>query len=160
MTDISLFSVWSDGSCRGNPGPGGFAAVLLDPQTNVILREVRGRSPDTTNQKMELAAAAEGILLSPEGSTVVVHTDSKYVVDGMTGWIQGWKRRGWKKADGAPVANKEFWIALDAACSKRDVRWVHVRGHRGIAMNEKVDKMAQAETAAVSKSKTSLITRS
>lgn len=138
------FAVWSDGSCLGNPGPGGYAAVVIDAASGEEHATVVGSSARTTNQRMEITAAARGLSRTPAGSIVTVHTDSKYVVDGMTGWVRGWVRRGWRKADGSPVANQEEWKALLEAAEARQVEWVHVRGHVGIEMNEKADRLANA----------------
>jgi len=139
------YHVWSDGSCIGNPGPGGFAAIVLDASDGSEIATVRGRDLRTTNQRMEMLAAAEGLAQLPIGASAAVFTDSKFVVDGMTSWMEGWKRRGWKKADGSPVANLELWMRLDKEASCRRVTWKHVRGHIGIEMNELCDQMANEE---------------
>jgi len=149
MTD-GEYVVWSDGSCLGNPGPGGYAAIVLSPDGGEFATAT-GSARHSTNQRMELKAAAEGLSRVPEGARAEVRTDSKYVVDGMSGWVAGWKRRGWRKADGAPVANLEFWKALDLEASKRKVRWTHVRGHAGVDMNERCDQLAN-EMARVARS--------
>jgi ribonuclease HI len=146
MTDApAIYEAWSDGSCLGNPGPGGFAAVVLHPDTRADIAVVVGGELSTTNQRMEMTAAARAIAATPLGARVVVHTDSKYVVDGMTKWTRGWARSGWKKQDGAPVANVELWQELVSACSIRKVSWIHVRGHVGIDLNERVDRLANTE---------------
>ena len=151
MSDgIVGFQVWSDGSCIGNPGPGGYAAIAFDPDGNE-LAVVTGREKRSTNQRMEMLAAAEGLAQLPLSVEVTVCTDSKYVVDGMTSWIFGWKRRGWKKADGEPVKNLELWQRLDREVSGRRVKWRHVRGHVGIELNERCDKLAN-EQARIAKS--------
>lgn len=146
MTDApAIYEAWSDGSCLGNPGPGGYAAVVLHPETRADIAVVVGGEPRTTNQRMEMTAAVRAIGATPDGSRVVVHTDSKYVVDGMTKWTRGWIRVGWKKQDGSPVANCDLWQELVSASSTRKVSWIHVRGHVGIDLNERVDRLAVAE---------------
>ncbi|MDW9478962.1 ribonuclease HI [Sinorhizobium meliloti] len=145
---LTDYVVWSDGSCLGNPGPGGYAAVVLHRATGLEHAVVTGSDDGTTNQRMELTAAAMGLSRVPKGLSATVYTDSKYVVDGISGWIHGWMARGWKKADGSPVANVDEWKRLHEQCKGRFVQWVHVRGHRGVEMNEKVDKLAQAAAKA------------
>lgn len=146
MTDApAIYEAWSDGSCLGNPGPGGFAAVVLHPDTRADIAVVVGGEPRPTNQRMEMTAAARAIAATPPGARIVVHTDSKYVVDGMTKWTRGWARSGWKKQDGAPVANLDLWQELVSVCSGRFVSWIHVRGHVGIDLNERVDRLANTE---------------
>lgn len=135
------YVVWSDGSCLGNPGPGGYAAIVLSPD-GAEFATATGNEGHTTNQRMELTAAAEGLSRVPEGAHAEVRTDSKYVVDGMRGWVSGWKRRGWRKADGGPVANLGHWQRLDREAAGRKVRWTHVRGHAGVEMNERCDRLA------------------
>lgn len=147
---ISQYQVWSDGSCLGNPGPGGYAAIVFDANGKEIA-VVSGREKRSTNQRMEMIAAAEGLSQLPLAVAVTVNTDSKYVVDGMTSWIFGWKRRGWKKADGTPVKNLEIWQRLDREVSNRKVKWNHVRGHVGIELNERCDQLAN-EQAHIAKS--------
>ena len=128
-----------DGACRGNPGPGGFAAILgSGPRERVIA----GFSPETTNNRMELLAAIEGLEALPEGAGVEVRTDSEYVVKGMTRWIEGWKRKGWRTASRAPVKNRDLWERLDRACARRRARWVWIRGHAGDPGNEQCDELA------------------
>lgn len=151
MNDLG-FAVWSDGSCIGNPGPGGYAAICIAPDGSEHA-VVSGNAERSTNQRMEMIAAAEGIAQVPEGVPVTVRTDSKYVVDGMTSWLAGWKRRGWKKADGGPVANLDLWQRLEAVCSRRVVTWVHVRGHVGIEMNERCDRLANEQARSAMKGK-------
>lgn len=145
MSDSSSgFQVWSDGSCLGNPGPGGYAAIVLD-HNGSEMSVVSGREKKTTNQRMEMTAAAEGLSLLPRGVCVTVFTDSKYLVDGMTSWLPGWKRRGWKKSDGGIVKNIELWQRLDREASGRTVTWNHVRGHVGIELNERCDQLANEQ---------------
>jgi len=141
---VAQYQVWSDGSCLGNPGPGGYAAIVLDTSGSEI-SVVTGREKKSTNQRMEMTAAAEGLSRLPVNVPVSVFTDSKYVVDGMTSWIFGWKRRGWKKADGESVKNLELWQRLDRESSCRKVTWKHVRGHVGVELNERCDQLANEQ---------------
>lgn len=139
--------IWTDGACQGNPGRGGWAAVLCGPDGST--REVAGGSPLTTNNIMEMTAALEGLRSLPAGSLACVVTDSRYLHDGITSWIQGWKRRGWQTASGDPVKNRELWLELEAECARHGgVRWHWVRGHAGTALNERADALAVAAAAA------------
>jgi ribonuclease HI len=137
--------VWTDGACRKNPGPGGWAALIVDGE----VREVSGGLPHTTNNIMEMTAALEGLRALPEGSRACVVTDSRYLHDGITSWIHGWKRKSWKTSGGEPVKNREIWIALEEETSRHlAVRWHWVRGHVGTALNERADQLAVAAAAA------------
>ena len=138
--------IWTDGACQGNPGPGGWAAIVVAPDGSE--RELSGGLPHTTNNIMEMTAALEG-LRSLDGATpACVVTDSRYVCDGMTSWMTGWLRRGWKTASGAPVKNQELWQALAAECRRHPaVRWKWVRGHVGNALNERADVLAVSAAA-------------
>ena len=129
--------VWTDGACLGNPGPGGYGAVL---RYGAHEREVVGGEPLTTNNRMELMAAIAALEALSRPCRVVLTTDSQYVLKGITEWIAGWKRKGWKK-----VKNRDLWERLDAARAPHDVQWVWVRGHTGDVMNERVDQLAVAE---------------
>ena len=132
--------IYTDGGCIGNPGPGGWAAVLVRGDT---VEEWGGAEASTTNNRMEMRGAIEGLGQVRPGERVRVVTDSRYLHDGITRWIHGWKRRGWKKADGTPVLNQDLWEALDARVrGPAAVRWEHVRGHRGHAYNERCDAIA------------------
>ena len=147
MTPVSLFC---DGSCLGNPGPGGWAALLRATTSAGGQHEklVAGGESSTTNNRMELLAAIEGLRLLNRPCTVDVYTDSNYVVKGMTSWIHGWKKNGWK-ASGKPVKNQELWERLEAAAGMHQVRWHWVRGHAGHLENERVDAAARAEATRV-----------
>ena len=139
--DILIFC---DGACSGNPGPGGWGAVIRQGES---VRELGGNSPHTTNNKMELTAAIEGLrAIQSTPGLVWVGTDSSYVVKGMTEWIHGWRRKEWRGSTGKPVANRELWEALadDAEARKPAVRWAYVAGHAGIAGNERADAIAAA----------------
>ena len=137
--------VWTDGACQGNPGPGGWAAIVC--WDDGVVEEHSGGLAHTTNNVMEMTAALEGLRAIPSGSRVCVVTDSRYLHDGMTSWMAGWKRKGWKTASGAPVKNKELWQALEAAAEAHEViRWHWVKGHIGHALNERADVLAVAAT--------------
>jgi ribonuclease HI len=139
--------VWTDGACQGNPGPGGWAAVVCWPDG--VTEERSGGLPHTTNNVMEMTAALEGLRAIPAGSRVCVVTDSRYLHDGMTSWMAGWKRRGWKTAGGDPVKNQEVWEALEAAAAQHEVvRWHWVKGHVGHLHNERADVLAVSAAAA------------
>ena len=136
-----------DGACSGNPGPGGWGAIL---RWNSHEKELSGGAPATTNNRMELIAAIEGLNAITRPSPVRVVTDSIYVRDGVTKWIHGWKRNGWKTADKKPVKNADLWQALDAAASRHDkVEWQWVRGHSGHPENERADALARGAIDAI-----------
>ena len=136
MTSVEIYT---DGACRGNPGPGGWGALLV---SGAHRREMHGGEPDTTNNRMELMAAIEALNALKRPSSVVLHTDSKYVMHGITEWMPNWKRRGWKTANRKPVKNQDLWIALDAALARHDVKWKWVKGHSGHDGNERADELA------------------
>ena len=133
-------TIWTDGACSGNPGPGGWGAVLrLGGQE----RELLGGAPATTNNRMELMAAISALESLDGPSDVDVHTDSQYVRGGVTGWMAGWKRNGWRTADRKPVKNIELWQQLDAATLRHKIRWHWVKGHAGHPENERADELAR-----------------
>ncbi len=132
--------IWSDGACSGNPGPGGWGTVIFRDDS---YQEYSGYQPKTTNNIMEMTGALEGIRHTPEGSQLVITTDSQYLVKGMTEWIRGWKKKKWKKADGKPVLNKSIWMALDAEAKLRDIQWQWIKGHNGHLQNERCDELAR-----------------
>ena len=146
MTDGPHVIVHTDGACSGNPGPGGWGAILTLGEHE---KELRGGEAHTTNNRMELMAAIAALEALKKPSTVELHTDSKYVHDGISKWIHGWKRNGWKTADKKPVKNMDLWQRLDAALSEHDVHWRWVKGHAGHEMNERADRLAVAAIAAV-----------
>jgi len=131
--------IYTDGACLGNPGPGGWAAVILAADGR---REIAGFEPATTNNRMELRAALEGLRALPAGVEVDLHTDSQYVRNGMNEWLARWKRNGWRTADRKPVKNDDLWRALDEAAAAHHVRWHWVRGHDGDPENERCDELA------------------
>ena len=131
----------TDGSCLNNPGPGGWAAIL---QWNGNEKELFGAVKDTTNNRMELQAAIEGLNALSRPMTVELHTDSKYVMDGVTAWMQKWRLNGWKTATKKPVANQDLWQQLDASLTRHNVNWHWVKGHSGDPLNERCDDLARA----------------
>ena len=135
-------TVYTDGACSGNPGPGGWAAVLQYGEPP-IEKVVTGHEAETTNNRMELMAAAEALEALREPCRVSIHSDSAYLVNAFNDdWISGWQRRGWRKSDKKPVLNRDLWERLIAQTQRHDVRWVKVKGHAGIPMNERVDGLA------------------
>jgi ribonuclease HI len=138
--------VWTDGACRRNPGPGGWAALVC--WDDGVTEEHSGGLPQTTNNIMEMTAALEGLRRVPPRSRVCVVTDSRYLHDGMTSWMAGWKRRGWKTAGGEAVKNQDLWLALEGAAAAHEaVRWHWVKGHHGHPLNERADVLAVAAAA-------------
>jgi ribonuclease HI len=133
--------VFTDGACSGNPGPGGWGAIL---RSGAHEKEISGGEPLTTNNRMELMAAIRALEALTKTSTVVVHTDSRYVMDGITQWLPRWKKNGWKTSDKKPVKNEDLWRALEAECARHQVTWRWVRGHDGHAENERADALARA----------------
>lgn len=136
--------VWTDGACSGNPGPGGWGAILTYKGKE---RELSGGEALTTNNRMELMAAIAALETLTRPCTVALHTDSQYLRQGITGWIHGWKKNGWKTADRKPVKNEELWKRLDAALGRHKIEWKWVKGHAGDEMNERADALARAGMA-------------
>jgi ribonuclease HI len=132
--------VYTDGACSGNPGPGGWGAILLSGEHR---KELSGGEPTTTNNRMELMAAISALEALKRPSVVALWTDSQYVRQGVTGWIHNWKRNGWKTADKKPVKNAELWQRLDAARHRHEVEWHWVKGHAGHPENERADELAR-----------------
>ncbi|WP_426955412.1 ribonuclease HI [Muricoccus radiodurans] len=133
--------IWTDGGCKPNPGPGGWGAIL---RFGEHIRELTGAEPATTNNRMELTAAASALEALRRPCKVIVHTDSEYVRNGVTRWVHGWVRNNWRNAAKEPVANYELWQRLLAAAKPHQVEWRWVRGHAGDAMNERADRLATA----------------
>jgi ribonuclease HI len=140
--------VWTDGACRGNPGPGGWAAIVV-PAGGGEPTELCGGEAHTTNNRMELTAALEGLRSLPAGSRACIVTDSRLMLDSMTKWIAGWKRKGWRTASGEPVKNQDLVRALDEEVRRHaEVRWHWVRGHADTELNERADVLAVQAAAA------------
>jgi ribonuclease HI len=140
---VSAVEIFTDGACSGNPGPGGWGAIL---RSGAHEKEISGGEPLTTNNRMELTAAIRALEALKRPSTVVLHTDSRYVMDGLTKWLPRWKANGWKTTDKKPVKNDDLWRALDEAVARHDVAWRWVRGHDGHLENERADALARAAT--------------
>lgn len=134
-----IVEIYTDGACSGNPGPGGWGALLLYGDNE---KEITGGEFETTNNRMELTAAIEALKLLKRRCKVELHTDSTYVRDGITKWIHGWKAKGWKTAAKKPVKNEELWRQLDEAAAKHDIEWKWVKGHAGDPGNERADELA------------------
>lgn len=139
MTE-TIIDIFTDGACSGNPGPGGWGAIL---RWNGHEKEIKGGDPATTNNRMELTAAIEALRALKRPSRVRLHTDSLYLRDGIERWIHNWKKRDWKTADRKPVKNVDLWQALDALRSRHQIEWRWVRGHAGHAENERADQLAR-----------------
>jgi len=138
--------IHTDGGCHGNPGPGGWAAVLT---YGALTRELSGGVPATTNNRMELQAAIEAMAALKEPCAVELHTDSEYLKNGITTWLQTWKRNGWKTKARQSVKNEDLWRALDALVPQHEVKWCWVKGHAGHAGNERCDQLANVEIAKI-----------
>lgn len=132
--------IWTDGACSGNPGPGGWGVILVSGDHR---KELFGGEADTTNNRMELMAAIQALSALKRPCTVRLHIDSQYVRQGITQWIHGWKRNGWKTADKKPVKNAELWQELDEATKPHQIEWIWVKGHAGDEMNERADELAR-----------------
>ena len=135
----STVEIYTDGACRGNPGPGGWGVLLVAGRHRKTLH---GGEPETTNNRMELTAAIKALNALKRPSQVVLHTDSKYVMHGITEWMANWKKRDWKTASKKPVKNQDLWVALDEAIQRHDIKWVWVKGHSGHDGNEEADALA------------------
>lgn len=142
MTDEEdAIKIYTDGACSGNPGPGGWGAVLIKDHHR---KEINGGAAETTNNRMELQAAIEALqALKYEPSNVILYTDSNYVKGGITGWLKNWKRNGWKTADKKPVKNEDLWRALYEIETRHNVTWRWVKGHAGHPENERADELAR-----------------
>ncbi len=134
-----LIDIYTDGACSGNPGPGGWGALLV---VNGDETELCGGEPATTNNRMEMMAAIQALESLPEGVTARLHTDSTYLKNGITSWIHSWKARGWKTADRKPVKNVDLWQRLETAIERHNVEWIWVKGHAGHDGNERADALA------------------
>ena len=137
--ELTVVEIFTDGACKGNPGPGGWGAVI---RAGANEKELSGGEAETTNNRMELTAAIEALNALKRPCRVRLSTDSRYVMDGLTRWIHGWRKNGWRTADKKPVKNAELWHALIAACERHRIEWQWVKGHAGHPENERADKLA------------------
>jgi ribonuclease HI len=140
VTERPHVTIWTDGACSGNPGPGGWGAVLM---ANGHEKDLSGGEALTTNNRMELMAAISALEALRRPSVVDLHTDSQYLRGGITGWIKGWKTNGWRTADRRPVKNVDLWERLDSLTQAHEVRWHWVKGHAGTEANERADRLAR-----------------
>ncbi len=140
MDQITHVTIYTDGACSGNPGPGGWGAVLIAGGRE---KDLSGGEKNTTNNRMELMAAIQALSALKKKCRVALYTDSNYVRNGITTWISDWKRRGWKTADKKPVKNTDLWQMLEEAAAKHDIKWHWVKGHNGDPMNERADALAR-----------------
>ena len=138
-TEPGLVEIWTDGGCKPNPGPGGWAAILKFKGT---IKELSGSEAETTNNRMELTAAAEALAALKRPCTVRLHTDSEYLKNGITRWHQGWVRKNWRNAAGDPVKNMDLWQLILTAAKPHQIEWLWVKGHSGNPMNERADELA------------------
>ncbi|WP_102108426.1 ribonuclease HI [Oceaniglobus roseus] len=140
---------YTDGACSGNPGPGGWGALLIAKDGDTVLkqRELKGGEPETTNNRMELLGAINALESLSRPSRITIVTDSAYVKNGVTSWIHGWKRNGWRTSQKKPVKNEDLWKRIDAAQSRHDVTWEWIKGHAGHPENERADELARAGMA-------------
>jgi ribonuclease HI len=134
-------TIYTDGSCLGNPGPGGWAAIIQSPEKKHV---IQGYAPDTTNNRMEILAAIKALEYLSLPTQVLLYTDSQYLRLGITEWITNWKKRGWKNSQNKPVKNRDLWELLDDACREHKIEWHWVKGHSGHPENEEVDQLARA----------------
>jgi ribonuclease HI len=145
-TNLKRVSIYTDGACKGNPGPGGWGALLIYGD---VEKELYGSDAQTTNNRMELTAVIEGLKALTRPMDVVIYTDSTYVMQGMTVWIHSWIKRGWKTADKKPVKNVELWQVLHEQVLRHHVQWQWVKGHAGDPGNERADALANRGVAAI-----------
>ena len=145
---MKQLEIFTDGACKGNPGPGGWGAVIRYGKHE---KEISGGDPDTTNNRMELSATIQALKILIEPCEVKLHTDSRYVIDGITKWIHGWQRNGWKNASKQPVSNVDLWHDLIEATARHQVEWIWVKGHTGHPENERADRLASDAAAAIAK---------
>ena len=141
-----IIDIWTDGACSGNPGPGGWGAILRYGDHE---KELSGGESPTTNNRMELMGAISALEAVKQSATIRLHTDSQYVKNGITSWLKKWKANGWKTADKKPVANVDLWQRLEAACGDHKIEWRWVKGHSGDEMNDRADALARAGIAAL-----------
>ena len=146
MESADWVDAYTDGACKGNPGPGGWGVLLI---YGAHRKELHGGEAHTTNNRMELQAVIEALKSLKRPSRIRIHTDSQYVHKGISEWLAGWKRKGWKTADGKAVKNQDLWQALDALSSRHEVKWIWVKGHAGHPGNEFADKLANMGVASI-----------
>ncbi len=137
----AVVEIFTDGACSGNPGPGGWGAIL---RYNGVEKELSGGAPETTNNRMEMMAAIQALEALKRPSRAKLHTDSTYLMDGITKWIHAWKAKGWKTANRKPVKNQDLWRRLEEALARHQVEWLWVKGHAGHPENERADELARA----------------
>ena len=145
---MKQLDIFTDGACKGNPGPGGWGAIIRYGKHE---KEISGGDPDTTNNRMELSAIIQALKILIEPCEVKLHTDSRYVIDGITKWIHGWQRNGWKNASKQPVSNIDLWHDLIEATARHQVEWIWVKGHNGHPENERADRLASDAAEAIAK---------
>jgi len=145
---VKQLEIFTDGACKGNPGPGGWGAVIRYGKHE---KEISGGDADTTNNRMELSATIQALKILIEPCKVKLHTDSRYVIDGITKWIHGWQRNGWKNASKKPVSNIDLWHDLIEATARHQVEWIWVKGHNGHPENERADQLASDAAEAIAK---------
>jgi ribonuclease HI len=143
---MSMIEIFTDGACSGNPGPGGWGAVLRSGKHE---KEISGGDAATTNNRMEIMAAVMALRSLTKPSQVTIHTDSRYVMDGATKWMKNWKANGWKTSDKKPVKNNDLWLELEEALAPQDVKWRWVKGHSDHVENNRADALARAAIASV-----------
>ena len=139
-----MIKIYTDGSCLGNPGNGGWAAIIIDDKKKI---QIKGSKKDTTNNQMELLAPIKALKKIPKGSDVQIFTDSKYVKSGITEWIHNWKKNGWKTADRKKVKNKNLWTKLDDLSNAFDIEWIWVKAHSNDELNNEVDLLARSSAS-------------
>ena len=139
MSDLPSVKIATDGACKGNPGPGGWGAILRMGRHE---KELSGGEADTTNNRMEMTAVIRALTTLIEPCEIMLHTDSRYVIDGMTKWVEGWKRKGWVNASKQPVRNQDLWHELTEAALRHKIEWEWVKGHNGHPENERADQLA------------------
>ena len=144
---MKRIEIFTDGACKGNPGPGGWGALL---RMGAHEKELHGSDPETTNNRMEMTAVIRALRALTEPCAIDLHTDSRYVIDGMTKWVEGWKRKGWVNASKKPVKNVDLWHDLIEAAQRHRIEWHWVKGHAGHVENERVDKLASDAAEAAS----------
>ncbi|RPI45508.1 MAG: ribonuclease HI [Betaproteobacteria bacterium] len=152
MTVKAVVEIFADGACKGNPGAGGWGAIL---RSGTHSKELYGGEPHTTNNRMELTAVIRALEALRRPSRVRVHTDSQYVQKGISVWIHDWKKRGWRTAEKKPVKNADLWFRLDELAARHDIEWIWVKGHAGHAGNERADALANLGVASGAPEKTS-----